>query len=105
MPTASRAAVGTSELKAISWLTHWSYTSGGPPSRRTKSSIQSVTGQPVAASDAMPAHHGLWPESAAIVSDRVVSSSSVVGTSQPFASNSCGEYQTSDFTLAPEGAA
>lgn len=57
-PTPSSAFVGTSELNGISWLTHWSYTSA-PPSRRTKSSIQSVTGQPVAASDAMPAHHGL----------------------------------------------
>lgn len=40
-----------------------------------------------------------------MVSESVLSSSRVVGTFQPFDSNSCGEYQTSDFTLAPDGAA
>ena len=44
-----------------------------------KSSIQSVTGQPVASPLPMPAHHGFLP-SAAILSDSALSSSSVVGT-------------------------
>ena len=44
------------------------------------SSIQSVTGQPVASPLEMPAHHGVLP-SATILSDRVFSSSSVFGTS------------------------
>ena len=49
-----------------------------PQNASMKSSIQSVIGQPVAASLPMPAHHGFLPV-AAIVSDRVLSSSSVVG--------------------------
>ena len=43
------------------------------------SSIQSVTGQPVASPLPMPAHHGFFL-SATILSESVLSSSSVVGT-------------------------
>src|SRR3954467_15172714 len=76
-PAASRAAVGSAELNGISCLTHLSYSSG-PAVRSMKSSIQSVTGQPVAASELMPAHQGFLPVDA-IWSDSVFSSSSVVG--------------------------
>src|SRR3954453_14046414 len=77
-PAASRAAVGSAELNGISCLTHLSYSSG-PAVRSMKSSIQSVTGQPVASPLAIPAHHGFLPV-AAILSDRAFSSSSVFGT-------------------------
>ena len=52
----------------------------------------------------MPKHQGFIPV-AAILSDRAVISSHVVGTVQPFFLNILGEYQTNDFTLAPSGAA
>ena len=68
------------------------------------SSIQSVPGQPVAAPDSKPAHHGLMPL-AAIVSLSVISSSHVVGTVRLLALKYFGEYHTKDFTLAPSGAA
>src|SRR4051794_35538417 len=77
-PTASSAAVGSAELKAISCLTHLSYSSG-PAVRSIMSSIQSVTTQPVASPLLIPAHHGFLPV-AAILSDSDLSSSSVVGT-------------------------
>ena len=66
-------------LKGISWLTHWSYTSG-PCTRSMRSSIQSVSGQPVASPDSMPMHHGVMP-SAFIWSWRAMSSSQVSGIS------------------------
>ncbi len=78
-PTASATARTCGSLNGISWLTHWSYTSG-PLIRSMKSSNQSVTGHPVATPDSMPAHHGV-PPSATIWSDSAVSSSSVSGTS------------------------
>src|SRR4051812_33462179 len=97
-PTALSAAVGSAELKAIWWLTHLSYSSG-PAVRSMKSSIQSVTTQPVASPLPMPAHQGFLPV-AAILSESALSSSSVVGTLYPLSANSFGEYQTSDFMLA-----
>ena len=57
------------------------------------SSIQSVPGQPVAASDAKPMHQGCVPSvlcACAVSSSRPGQS---VGTSQPFSSQSAG-YQT-----------
>src|SRR6185503_3469124 len=52
------AAFTSGELHFSVPLTHWSYLSG-PAWRMRKSSIQSVAGQPVAASLAMATHHGL----------------------------------------------
>src|SRR3954452_6309540 len=104
-PTASSAAVGSAELNGMVWLTHLSY-SCGPESRSMKSSIQSVSGQPVASPEPMPAHHGLmFLPLLAILSVRALSSSSVVGTVRPASLNIWGEYQTNDLTLAPSGAA
>jgi len=71
-----------------------------------RSSIQSVTTQPVASPDSMPTHHGCTPVPLAAISSLSASNSShVVGMAQPLSSNVFGEYQTKDFTLAPSGAA
>lgn len=103
LPTVSRPSTTAGSLKGISWLTHWSYTSG-PPVRSSTSSSQSVAGQPVASPEPMPAHHGLMPLSA-MVSERASISSQVVGISQPLSANIFGEYHTKDFTLAVSGGA
>ena len=70
------------------------------------SSSQSVAGQPVAAPDSIPAHHGLstLPPSL-MVWVSVISSAQVVGTVQPFSLNIVGEYQTSDLKFVLFGAA
>src|SRR3954462_6250364 len=103
LPTSSSAVATCGSLNGMSWLTHWSYTSG-PAVRSNTSSSQSVAGQPVASPASMPAHHGLTPV-AAIVSERASMSSHVCGTCQPLSENILGEYHTNDFTFAPSGAA
>jgi hypothetical protein len=67
----------------------------------TRSSNQSVAGQPVAADDSMPMHHGAWAlPSDLIFCVRASSSSSVVGTLYPAASHAFFGYQTKLLVLA-----
>ncbi len=73
--------------------THWSYTSG-PDWRSTRSSTQSVPGQPDAPPDSKPAHQGAAPVFSWIVLVSVSSSSHVFGISTPHSLNFAGEYQT-----------
>lgn len=100
-PTVSMAVITRGSLNGISWATHWSYTSV-PCWRSRTSSIQSVTGQPVASADSMPAHHGLTPD-AATFSVTSISSDHVWGTLSPLSRKNFGEYQTNDFTFATSG--
>src|SRR6476469_7936932 len=77
-PTAFSTFWTLGSLNGILCWTHWSYTSG-PYMRSMTSSIQSVSGQPVAVPDSMPTHHGLGP-SAAILSESWSICCHVVGT-------------------------
>ena len=88
----------------MSCATHASY-AAPPRLPRTTSSSQSVAGHPVTSPLSMPPHHGFAIPSAAIRSDRSMSSAHVVGTRYPPRANAFGEYQTRDFTLALNGAA
>ena len=75
----------------------------GPCSRRTICSIQSVAGHPVAAPDSIPAHHGLAPAALNFAATASISDQ-VFGIVTPSFLNCAGEYQTSDFDDAPNGA-
>src|SRR5262249_10726274 len=95
----SCAAWRTSGESNLIWcLTHWLYWSV-PPYRMIRASNQSVAGQPVAAADSRPRHHGVTPL-ALIFSVRALSSSIVVGAVYPAASQAFFGYQTKLFTLA-----
>src|SRR5918992_5851305 len=81
-------------VQGMSWLTHWSYTSG-PDSERIICPIQSVPGQPLPPPLSTPIDQGLmsawtnWSETA-------INSSHVPGASTPTSVKVLGSYQTVD---------
>src|SRR5919106_71945 len=81
-------------VQGISWLTHWSYTSG-PDSERIICPIQSVPGQPLLPPLSTPIDQGLipawtnWSETPTI-------SSHVPGTCTPVSAKVLRSYHTVD---------